>query len=256
MNEGILPRPAATVLPLRDVDNGIEVLLLQRNPEAKFMGGAFVFPGGRIDSADHEIVRRCLAFGMTDEAASWNLGIEEGGLAYYVAGLRELFEEANILIACDERGHTLLLRDENLRLRLLEYRTAINNGEIDFVEMLGAEGLFCDLRNMSHLAHWVTPVGPPRRFDTRFFVAIAPGNQVAICDGAETIDEMWIAPADALAARARGDLDLRLPTARNLEAISQFKSSLDVLAFVRSLSSVPRIEMNPHLGENDDQNNL
>src|ERR1035438_6053282 len=94
MAEILSPRPAATVISLRDGTNGYEILMLRRNLNSDFVGGAYVFPGGRVDEADAGPSAQRLAFGITDAEASLRLGLDSGGLAYYVACLRELFEEA------------------------------------------------------------------------------------------------------------------------------------------------------------------
>jgi hypothetical protein len=118
----------------------------------------------------------------------------------------------------------------------------VNAGALGFIAMMQNEGLLLDLRGLEYVAHWVTPVGPPRRFDTRFFVALAPQGQTATHDAGETVADQWVRPKDALDAHARGELDMIFPTIRNLEAIAGFASSREVLDYARSLRSIPRIE--------------
>ena len=107
---------------------------------------------------------------------------------------------------------------------------------------MSEEGLRLDLRRLEYIAHWVTPVGPPRRYDTRFFVAVAPEAQTAAHDDAETVADQWIRPSDALERHRRGELELILPTIRNLESIAGFSRADDVLEHARSLREIPRIE--------------
>jgi 8-oxo-dGTP pyrophosphatase MutT (NUDIX family) len=242
MAEILIPRPAATVLALRDRPQGFEVLMLRRNLNSDFVGGAYVFPGGGVDSADAGLAAQRLALGITDEEASRRLGLEVGGLAYYVACLRELFEEAGLLIACRPDGEPVRLDDPDVVRRMAAHRRGVNAGTMGFVEMMQHEQLFLDLRGLSYLAHWVTPQGPPRRYDTRFFVALAPSDQIAAHDEGETIAEQWLRPVDALAAHERGEFEMIFPTIRNLEAVGNFASSREVLAYTNSLVSVARIE--------------
>lgn len=239
MSEILTPRPAATVLTLRDGAQGYELLMLRRNLNSDFVGGAYVFPGGGVDQADAGPRAQRLAFGITDEAASQRLNLESGGLAYYVACLRELFEEAGLLIACDEHGDSVALDEPELHVRLIEHRREVNAGTLGFVEMMERENLYLDLRGLEYIAHWVTPVGPPRRYDTRFFVALAPVNQVATHDAGETVADQWVRPVDALAAHERGELEMIFPTIKNLEAIAQFETAHDVMEHARSLTDIP-----------------
>ena len=111
MAEILSPRPAATVITVRDGVNGYEILMLRRNLNSDFVGGAYVFPGGGVDESDAGPAAQRLAYGLNDADASRRLGLERGGLAYYVACLRELFEEAGLLIVCDERGEAVRLGD-------------------------------------------------------------------------------------------------------------------------------------------------
>jgi 8-oxo-dGTP pyrophosphatase MutT (NUDIX family) len=242
MAEILSPRPAATVITVRDAGNGYEILMLLRNLKSDFVGGAYVFPGGALDQSDSAPAAQHLSFGLTDAEASSRLGLESGGLAYYVACLRELFEEAGLLIACDADGVPLRLNDDATIHRFAAARREVNAGTLHFLDMMEREGLLLDLRGMAYVAHWVTPVGPPRRYDTRFFVMLTPPDQVATHDAGETIADQWIRPRDALDAHARGELEMLFPTIRNLEAIAHFETAHDVLAYARSLVDIVRVE--------------
>jgi len=245
----LTPRPAATVLTLREGKNGYEILMLRRNLNSDFVGGAYVFPGGGVDPADASEVAQQLSVGMSEASCSARLGIMSGGLAYYVACLRELFEEGGILIACDDQGHEIDIANRPLVDRLNRARDLVNNGSLRFVELLQREGLSLDLRNIAYLAHWVTPVGPPRRYDTRFFVALSPEGQVAGHDDYETVASKWIRPVDALAMHARGGLEMIFPTIRNLEIVAQFDTAQEVLDYANALGEIPKIE--PRMLERD-----
>ena len=242
MAEILVPRPAATVLTLRDTPTGYEILMLRRNLNSDFVGGAYVFPGGGVDLEDAGPPAQALAIGVTEAQASAQLNLERGGLAYYVACLRELFEEAGLLLACDQDGESVRLGEPDVIARMAEHRRRINSREMGFVEMMQLEGLYLDLRALAYVAHWVTPVGPPRRYDTRFFVALAPTGQVAAHDAGETVADTWVRPVDALDQHRRGELDMIFPTIRNLQSIADFRTTGDVFSWARALTSIPRTE--------------
>lgn len=246
MGDNLPPRPAATVLTLRDAPEGYEILMMRRNVASDFVGGAYVFPGGAVDPDDARA--SSLVLGLSDEEASSRLGLASGGLAYYVAGLRELFEEAGLLRACDPAGNPVNLEGPS-GSRAAAIRERLNQRDGDFLGMLGEEGFRLDLRDVEYLAHWITPVGSPRRYDTRFFVTTAPDRQVAVHDDGETVAERWLRPRDALGAHGRGEMAMLLPTIRNLQAIAGFDSAGEVLAYTRSLTSIAAVE--PQLVERD-----
>jgi len=237
MAEILTPRPAATVLTLRDSSNGYEILMLRRNSRSDFAGGMHVFPGGGVDESDVDAER--LVLGLSDEAASRRLGLANGGLAYYVACLRELFEEAGLLIVAHESGAQVNFTSPHDVTRMAAHRRSVNAGELDFLSMLRDEGLVLDLRGLEYVAHWITPIGLPRRFDTRFFIALAPEGQIATHDAGETVANLWVRPRDALGAHERGEFEMMGPTIRNLEAIGDFPSAREVLNYARSLESIP-----------------
>jgi 8-oxo-dGTP pyrophosphatase MutT (NUDIX family) len=229
-------------MTLRDSEQGYEILMLRRNLNSDFVGGAYVFPGGGVDPADAGPAAQLLVRGLNDVDASKRLSLATGGLAYYVACLRELFEEAGLLIACSPAGEPVFSSNEVTLARMAAYRRDVNAGTLGFVDMMRQEGLHLDLRGLEYVAHWITPVGQTRRFDTRFFVALAPEGQIATHDAGETVADRWIRPRDALDAFARGEFELIFPTIRNLEAIADFSTSQEVLAYARSLTTIPRTE--------------
>lgn len=237
MAETIEPRPAATVLTLRDVENGYEILMLRRNARSDFVAGAYVFPGGAVDDDD----RLDVSFGLSDEVASARLGVNGGGLAYYVAALRELFEEAGLLIVCRGDGTPVRFNETRDLERLAARRRALNAGELRFVDLMRSEEILLDLRGVAYLAHWITPVGLPRRYDTRFFVALAPSGQRATHDAGETVADRWLRPKDALAAHERGELEMMFPTVKNLESIARFETALEVISHARALGPVATV---------------
>jgi 8-oxo-dGTP pyrophosphatase MutT (NUDIX family) len=239
------PRDAATVMVVRDLGDaetprrGIEVLMLRRNLGSAFAGGAYVFPGGAVDDTDRDPAIWARGRGRSDEEASQHLGIDSGGLAYYVAAVRECFEEAGILLAVTTAGRFLALDGGEAEQRFVEYRRRLNAGTEGLLSICESEGLVLALDRVEYFSHWIPPVGAPRRFDTRFFVAVSPPAQSAVHDEGETIDSMWIEPAAALARHLTGELDLMFPTIKNLEAISKFDRAEALLQAASRASAIP-----------------
>ncbi len=238
-------RPASTVLPLRDVGGAYEVLMLRRSPRSEFVAGVYVFPGGALDDADATAAARVAGW---DADRARRQGFDDDGLVHVVAGLRELFEEAGLLVARDAAGRPVV-PDAALGSRLAEHRSRLNEGSVTMRDVLEAEDLYLDASGLCYLAHWVTPVGPPRRYDTRFFCLRAPSGQRATNDEAETVDESWVRPADALAAYDEGRFDMVLPTVATLRSIAGLPSVEAVLDHARGLGRVERVE--PRVVERD-----
>jgi 8-oxo-dGTP pyrophosphatase MutT (NUDIX family) len=220
-------RSAATVMLVRDRP-ALEVFVLRRTPRAAFGPGATVFPGGAVDPSDAEALDR--VNGMDDRAASAELGLDEGGLVRRVAAIRECFEEAGILLARDAATGASARPSA-------EWRDALNAGHATIARILVAEDLVIDARDLRVFAHWLTPLGAPRRYDTWFFVARAPHGQDGAHDDAELVASEWLRPPDALQRHERGEIDLILPTMRNLEALAAYDS---VEGLFDALDRVPR----------------
>lgn len=213
--------------------------MLRRSLASEFVSGAYVFPGGALDPADSDprVFARCT--GRTDVEASALLGVEGGGLAYWISAFRECFEESGVLLARGPDGASLSFEDPATAARFEGHRDALNGGERTFLEICEAEDLTLPADVLYYVAHWITPIGPPRRYDTRFFVALAPADQVAVHDDVETIGHMWVAPSRALALHEAGHIDMLLPTAWNLERLAHFVSPDELVASVSTLGSVP-----------------
>jgi 8-oxo-dGTP pyrophosphatase MutT (NUDIX family) len=221
----------------------LEVLMVRRNLRSDFVGGAYVFPGGAVDPLDGGAEAEACCTGRTDAEASALLGFPSGGLAYWVAVVRETFEEAGLLLARRVGGPALLAGDPAEEARFAAERVAVNAGTRRFLDLCRAEQLLLTVGDIHYFAHWVTPRGAPRRYDTRFFVAAAPPGQIAAHDAGETIAEVWISPDDALARHRAGEIEIIFPTIRNLQAIGRFATSAALLgAAERASSAVPAIE--------------
>jgi 8-oxo-dGTP pyrophosphatase MutT (NUDIX family) len=184
------------MLVLRDGPRGVELLLMRR-PERgdnDFRSGACVFPGGVLDQADRDAWRWCL--GQNDAQASARLGLSHGGLDYFVAALRECFEEVGLLFVCGPDGSPVELDPHADALR--DWRHRLHRGEATMAALCEAFGWRLDLRGMAYFSHWLTPVLRPKRFDTRFFVRLAPPRQQALPDMGEALEIMWLTPDEAL----------------------------------------------------------
>jgi 8-oxo-dGTP pyrophosphatase MutT (NUDIX family) len=239
-----VPRDAATVVVVRDAGAGLEVLLLQRAERGDHNSGAWVFPGGLLDPADR--AAEASAAGLTDEQASALLGLERGGLAFFVAAIRECFEESGILFAQDAQGAFASLEDE-AGTQLAALRHELKDGACDLADICRRFSLRLVPDRLHYIAHWLTPAGRAKRFDTRFFLAIAPARQTAMHDASETLDHVWIAPRDALSpGNARR---LMTPTRAMLELLLPFPSTEALAAWAGAPRQVervlPRLAMGP-----------
>lgn len=222
----IIPRPAATLILLRDSEAGPEIFMLKRSPSAAFVANAYVFPGGGLDAADHKALDRVR--GLTEAEANRRLGVDTGGLAYWVAAVRECFEEAGILIAVEDSGAQL---DPARADALAVHRKAVNAGTLAFGELLERERLAIPAESIAYFSHWITAPGRPRRFTARFFVARAPLGQHGSHDDGETVASEWVRPSIALERCAREEIELVHPTRISLTDLALFERAADAFAF-------------------------
>lgn len=232
-----VPRPAATLLVVRPAPAGIEVLMLKRAEKGDHNSGAWVFPGGLLDPSDRASHACCTA--PDDATASWRLGVPEGGLDYYVAAVRETFEEAGLLLAVDEHGNFPALGGE-ADMRIDAARGPIGRGERDFGVFCREHGLRLATDRLHYIAHWVTPAGMPKRFDTRFFLALLPPGQRADHDAVETLDHGWFRPADLL--RAGDSRKLLLVTRCMLQLLARFDNVDALMRWAESPREVRKVE--------------
>lgn len=233
--------PAATVTLVRDAPGGMEVLMLQRNFQSGFMPGMFLFPGGALDPGDQvdAVLARCA--GVEDSAASSALGMARGGLAYWAAAIRESFEEAGVLLAYDDRRALVNPGDPQRIARFEEYRRKLNAGEQVLAEMLEREELHLAVDRLTYFSHWITPVTAPRRYDTRFFAAVAPEGQEALPDNVEAIHHVWVNPGVAVDRHRAGEFKMRTPTIRTLELLAAFETVDALVSAFRAQRSIPAI---------------
>ncbi len=229
------PRKATTVILLRDKPDGFEVFLLRRHEKSAFMGGNFVYPGGRVDKGDWGSAfipcdDRCMA------AREWTATSQprEENIACRVSAIRELFEEAGILLARHDGEQVRLEGD--VGVRFAEYRALFHSGKLEFGTMIDRESLELGFRELYYYAHWITPEARSMRFDTYFFLARHPSCQEATCDRRETTEGIWVTPREALERNLSGEVPLSPPAFKTLEDLARF-STVD--AILSSLSSGP-----------------
>jgi glyoxylase-like metal-dependent hydrolase (beta-lactamase superfamily II)/8-oxo-dGTP pyrophosphatase MutT (NUDIX family) len=235
----MIARPAATLILVRDADSGMEVFLIRRTQSAVFMGGAHVFPGGGVDAADAAEDLAGYCEGLDDVEASRLLGVERGGLAYWTAAVRECFEEAGLLLASDRSGEYVDLNQAQRLQVFAQWRESVRAGRASLADLCREQGLRLPAGRLAYYSHWITQPGRPRRYDTRFFVAEAPTAQTPSHDNSETVDHIWIQPAEALERHRRGEMQLVFPTIKTLESIAGFDSAAALMAFARSPRKMP-----------------
>lgn len=244
-------RDAATVMLVRDgpASGSLEVFMLRRNLNSAFVGGLYLFPGGAVDDADRrpEMTQRCR--GRSDSEASALLGVEAGGLGFWVAAVRECFEEAGVLLAsraaqAPDAGEFVTFEGAEGE-RFAAHRRALDSGERELADLCREEDLVLGTDRIHYFSHWVTPLGAPRRYDTRFFVAPVPPYQVPLHDDREAIASTWCRPEDALEQCRSGRMEMIHPTIRNLEEIAGFATAAELIEAAaeaeRDPTSFPRL---------------
>ncbi|MFT4103443.1 MAG: NUDIX domain-containing protein [Burkholderiaceae bacterium] len=204
----VVPRTAATVLILRDANDGPEVLMVRRSPNASFMPGAYVFPGGAVDDddaqpgtdeSDEQIERR---IGNV-------LGVNGRARAFAVAALRECFEECGLWLGVDRPFDSIALR-------------AKLHGGLTIGEIARLGDLPLATSGLHPWSRWVTPLGIPKRFDTAFFVCRAPDGQTPTVDEGETTTLAWVRPEAALASHSQGDFQMEFATVSTVRSLVPF----------------------------------
>lgn len=205
-------RLAATILLLRDSPAGMEVFMVVRHQQIDFASGALVFPGGKLAAGDSDPRLPQLCSGAE--------GLATEQLALRVAAIREAFEESGVLLA-RQRGTTKMVGPEQIEVLGPKYRKALDKGEIGIADMLEGEGLELACEALVPFAHWITPTFMPKRFDTYFYLAVAPSEQVAGHDGREMVDSVWLRPDVALAEAAAGQRTLVPATALNVQLLGE-----------------------------------
>ena len=221
LDEFDLIRPSSTVIVARAGTGNPEIFMVRRHEKSSF-GSAYAFPGGVVDPEDSEVHQFC--HGLTSKEADSRLGVEDNGLDYYSAAVRELFEETGVLLA------DLSSLDENLT----SVRDELNDGSLNWVDFVTRNELSLDCSNLHYISHWVTPPMLPKRYSTRFFLAALPAGQDAMHCGGELTESRWATAKEMLAAGRRGDVKLHFPTIKTLESIARQKALPDLVDWAKS----------------------
>ena len=232
--EPVVPRDSSTVIILRDDDGPLEVFMLERHIKSDFAGGAYVFPGGTLDASDRDPALAGLVDGWEDLAAGTG---ENPDLvrALAVCAIRETFEEAGILLARHDDGTPVRLDD----LAWAERRRAVAAREITAATLATEIGIRYAADLLRFWQRWITPVFAPRRYDTRFFVALMPSGQAPLHDDVETTASTWVRPADAIARGRSGELVIIFPTRKTLESFTDLKTTSAVFDAAASRQTTP-----------------
>ena len=218
-------RAAASLLLGRDGPKGTELFLLARNRASTFASGALVYPGGAVDEGDRDPRLRSRAVGAE--------GLDDAGLAFRVAAIREAFEECGLLLA-RARGSDDLVDHHRVNAIRRRFAGALADHSLDMLALAEGEDLVLACDRLVPFAHWITPETQPKRFDTHFFLASAPPDQVAVHDGHESIDSVWITPAQLVAEADAGKWYVMFPTRLNAEKFGRSASVADALAAARA----------------------
>lgn len=244
LGESTPPRDSATVIVARDGTNGLEIFMLERHVNSDFVGGAYVFPGGKVDDADSDPALHDFVDGADPEAAARKVEAGERGLGFHLAALRETFEESGVLLARHAEDGSPVRLDGSDEERFAAARRALIAGETSLLDIARAEKIRYALDLMHYWNRWITPHGLHRRYDTRFFLARVPPGQTPLHDAVETTASTWIRPADALARARSGKFTIIFPTRKTLEALDEF-SNVD--AAIRSCAGKAIVPLLPRL---------
>lgn len=234
----VTPRPASTVIILRDGPEGIEVFMVVRHHEIDFASGALVYPGGKVDAQDSDPRWAKLA----------SIPAEVPEPAYWIAAARETFEEAGLLLARNPEREDRLVLPERAHAIVERYQKPLNAGEISFCDIIEKERLVLATDLMAHFAHWITPDGVPKRFDTQFFLVCAPVEQVGAHDGSESVEGIWIRPQQALDDADSGKRTLVNPTRMNLQKLARSHTVAEAVQAARAsrvVTVVPQVRNLP-----------
>jgi 8-oxo-dGTP pyrophosphatase MutT (NUDIX family) len=213
--------------------------MLKRTSRAAFAGGMYVFPGGRVDGDDHLHKFDALSQGPLDEQAAQQQALGAEWRGYWIACVRECFEEAGLLLAYDASGGLVPYDTDEQRDRWQALRSPIHSGALGLDDLCSNEAVILALDRIHFLNRFVTPLGRSRRFDTRFFIAESPPQQAGVHDQLETVASEWISPTRAIAESEAGNFDLMFVTKIQLQLIAEFKTVSEVIQMARDNRNFP-----------------
>jgi 8-oxo-dGTP pyrophosphatase MutT (NUDIX family) len=233
-------RPAATIVLLRDRPHGLEVFMMVRHHAIDFASGALVFPGGRVDENDFMLARNAALCANLD-------GLDDAAMAFRLAAIRETFEECGVLFARPGNGAGLV---DGASLQAIErsHRAPLAEGRIGFADVLTACNLLPATDLLTHFAHWITPRHQPKRYDTHFFLAMAPEEHLAVHDGAESVDSLWATPRQVLTDTAAGRFKLVFATQMNLMKLAHYGTAAEAIEAARQ---APVVTVLPEVSQID-----
>jgi 8-oxo-dGTP pyrophosphatase MutT (NUDIX family) len=227
-----IPKKAATIILLRDKNaEEFEVFLLKRHEQSSFMGGNYVFPGGRVDLEDGSLETCALCKGVTLEEGHRMFGCllsPQESLGHWIAGIRELFEEGGILLAYDHFGNLLQFKNKGDGGRFIDYRDQLQKRKTTICQVAKEVNISLALDQLHYYAHWITPEARSERFDTRFFLARHPEGQEASFDQMETTAEVWLTPQEAFEENIKGKMALSPPALKIMEDLSRYNTIEEV----------------------------
>jgi 8-oxo-dGTP pyrophosphatase MutT (NUDIX family) len=223
-------RPAATIVLMRDGEEGLEVFMVVRHHAIDFASGALVFPGGRVEDNDFTVASDAAFCPNPD-------GFDREAMAFRIAAIRETFEECGVLFA-RPRGGEALIDAAGLLAVERAHRAAWSEGRVGFDAVLTAHGLLPATDLLTHFAHWITPRNQPKRYDTHFFLARGPEAHLAAHDGAEAVDSLWITPRQALSDTETGRFKLVFATQMNLKKLTEYRTAAEAIAAAREANVV------------------
>lgn len=225
-----VPLDSATVILIRESRQGqYKIFLMRRHRAQDFMGGAYVFPGGRLDADDCDPELASYVRGLTASTAIRILQEPDlsgdTALGLFFAALREMFEEAGVLLACGPSGKPVNFSEGETAGRFASYRLKLHDRKISLKEIALRENILYTLDLLVPYSHWVTPEVESKRFNTRFFLAPHPAGQIPIHDTIEMTKSLWITPAEALEQHDAGRILLMPPTLKTVEELNAFSKS-------------------------------
>lgn len=221
----------------RDAHPQYEILMLKRTSSAVFAGGMYVFPGGRVETSDGDGIEEYVSAPSINQAGQ-TAAVGAQWLQFWLAGIRETFEESGLLLAYDANGEMVSITAEN-EGRFAAYREQVYKGELSLLSLCQREGLTLAVDRVHFYNRLITPPGRPRRFDTHFFITSAPENQQGVHDGTETVDTLWISPSDALQRHAQDQFGLMGATQRQLSELDEHQTLGDLLNMAQERTNFP-----------------
>jgi len=231
-------RPAATVIIVRDAKPQYEIFMLRRTNQAIFAGGMYVFTGGRVDGHDQSNDYALHHAEPSDHQQGQREALGEDWRAYLIAGIRETFEESGFLLAYDQQGKIIEFNASN-QDRFDAHRQRLHDGDTSLIDICKEEQLTLAIDLIHFYNRWITPLGRPRRFDTRFFITSTPAAQSGLHDGKETVDSRWISPGRALELYEKEEFGLMAVTAKQLQDFAGYKTADEFLEMAMTNTDFP-----------------